>query len=646
MDEKWQFYTQGPTDTVRNPISGEFFSTEAVANVAEALIREGIQNSLDARCKGPDGRPERAARVRIFVSGKPGALKPHRARCWFETLWPHITAPNNGLANQPDLEAGCPFLVFEDFGTTGLTGDTDANFVAEDAVNHFLNFFRAEGHSDKRGDDRGSWGVGKTVFTLASRINSFLSLTVRRGEDVPLLFGRSIIKYHQIGDQHFKSDGYFGIPREDCFMRPTKDAALIDAFRRDFQIERKGESGLSIVVPWYQDEEEDGVSGNGIMGAVLRGFFYPILMGDLSVAVATPSSEIELDDKTIVQRIESIGGRCASEILPLVELAEWAKTRLPDEFAALEPPPEGKAQTWSAALVPENVASEIRELLRRRERVAIRVPMSVQKRGGGPRRTYFNLFIEQSQSDGDKPTFIRDELIISDVRPPRVPQIRSLVIVEDEPLASLLRDAETPAHTQWSQNTSKFKDKYKFGPAAIDFVRKSVSELFRILSHQEQKPDPSITIDYFSIPRASEDDEAVPASRRKSHRDQGTTTAAPVVPPVPAKLRRFRIDKLVGGFAVRAGDQGAAPPANIEIRVAYDVRRGKPLNKYHEADFDLADMQTLKHQNTRGVKVAKAERNRLLVTPTAPDFNLEVTGFDADRDLYICAEAKEAPDAD
>jgi hypothetical protein len=45
----WTFYQQHPTDPIRNPISGEFFSTEAVGNVTEALVREAIQNSLDAR---------------------------------------------------------------------------------------------------------------------------------------------------------------------------------------------------------------------------------------------------------------------------------------------------------------------------------------------------------------------------------------------------------------------------------------------------------------------------------------------------------------------------------------------------------------------------------------------------------------------
>ena len=200
MDAKWNFYEQQPTDSIRNPISGEFFSTEAVGEATEALVREGIQNTLDARCRYPDGSRS-PARVRIFLSEEAMALSPTRSRYWFSTLWPHILAQGNGLRNVPVLESPCNFLSFEDFGTTGLNGDPGDYCVRENLTNHFLNFFRAEGHSDKGGDDRGSWGVGKTVFPRSSRISAFFGLTVRNSDNRRLLFGRSILKYHRINQK-------------------------------------------------------------------------------------------------------------------------------------------------------------------------------------------------------------------------------------------------------------------------------------------------------------------------------------------------------------------------------------------------------------------------------------------------------------
>jgi hypothetical protein len=37
------------------PIDSEFFSTEAPESLADALVREAIQNSLDARAPGTRG---------------------------------------------------------------------------------------------------------------------------------------------------------------------------------------------------------------------------------------------------------------------------------------------------------------------------------------------------------------------------------------------------------------------------------------------------------------------------------------------------------------------------------------------------------------------------------------------------------------
>ncbi len=644
MSATWQFYFQQATDPIHNPIAGEFFSTEAVGDVTDALIREGIQNTLDARKKKADGSRQ-TAQARIFLSDAVGALPARRARRWFSSLWPHLMVPGNGLRNQPADDDPCPFLVFEDFGTIGLTGDAEEHRVVDGVTNHFLNFFRAEGHSDKGDQDRGSWGVGKTVFPRASRISSYIGLTVRSDDDKQLLLGRSVLKYHCVNGQSYKSDGYFGLPRQDGFMLPSGDPATLADFRSDFRIKRQGESGLSIVVPWYGTDADEGMNCDKAIVAVLRGFFYPILMGHLSMTIATPGEEIALTASSIMRKVESIGGSLALELLPLIKLAEWAQTRTPAEFLSLVAPASDGAQGWSADLVTPEVINQIRAALAQRHRVALRVPMAVHPRSTGAQDTFFNVFLEHSEEDSERPVFIRDELLISDVKSPRISQVRSLVIVEDRPLATLLRDAETPAHTQWNQETSNFKGKYKFGPGAIKFVRLSVSQLLRVINQAEQQPDPTITVDFFSVPAPPEDEENVPGRRRKLRpKPVGEPSTMPPLP--QARPRRFRIDKLRGGFAIRAGDPQAPLPPCIDIRVAYDVRRGNPLRKYHEADFDLGRSPVRFDAQVSGVEVKTASGNQMLIAVERAGFNFEVTGFDPDRDLYVKAEVKEAADVD
>jgi hypothetical protein len=116
---RWFFRKLRPGDTTREPIQGEFFANEAISNSAEALVREGIQNTLDARWNG------QAAEVRIRLSGTEGALDATKMAPYMDGLWPHLKAKGNGLREPPNRDNLCPFLLFEDFGTTGLEGDPE-----------------------------------------------------------------------------------------------------------------------------------------------------------------------------------------------------------------------------------------------------------------------------------------------------------------------------------------------------------------------------------------------------------------------------------------------------------------------------------------------------------------------------------------
>ena len=134
---KWHFSPKRPSDKTRDPIAGEFFSSDAIKNAGEALVREGIQNSLDARLDKDAG----VARVRIYVSGKRGAIAARDMERWTDGIWPHLHAPKNGLKQGMFSQAGpCSYLAFEDFETTGLTGDAECCEAVEGDKNAFFYF--------------------------------------------------------------------------------------------------------------------------------------------------------------------------------------------------------------------------------------------------------------------------------------------------------------------------------------------------------------------------------------------------------------------------------------------------------------------------------------------------------------------------
>ena len=647
MKPRWYFNRLRRGDRIRDPIQGEFFASEAIDGPAEALVREGIQNSLDAN-RDANGQPlSKTVRVRIFVSGQDGALSASRMKPYVEGAWEHLHADRNGLHEAPDEGTSCPFLVFEDFCTTGLTGDIEQWEDKPDVRNPFFYFFRAEGRSAKGEDDRGRWGVGKAVFPRASRANSIFGVTVRHNDKRRLLMGNVVLKTHRAENgQQYSPDGWYGIPEESSpsesgrLVLPVEDATLIDRFCKDFQLERGSQAGLSIVVPWYEDE----ITAERLIGAAIRGYFYPILTGALEVTVATTAGTRVLTADSLLPTLDDLNGEIREELVPVVTLAQWAMANR-DAIPSTVMPPSTAAPKWSAELVPDEVANELRPRLSKGERIAVRVPAAVRPKTGGVKNSHFDVFV--SRDDGassDRPTFIREGIIIPDVRGPRVHGVRALVIAEHGPLARLLGDAENPAHTQWQRDGSNFKGKYVYGPSYLTFVTNSVAEIVKILSDVDAPEDKSLLLDFFALPAAQHDDEDHPRRRRRVVVPPEGPPPPPPPPPPPATPRPFRLTKIQGGFTVTRGASEAPLPQLLDIRVAYDRRNGNPLKKYDRADFKLDRKPIVFDPPPRGLQIRTRDSNHLVVALTDPDFALAVRGFDENRDLYVRVIAREAAD--
>lgn len=618
----WHFRRQQPNEKVRNPISGEYFDEEVIDRPAQALVREVIQNSLDARAG------DEPVRIRFYVSGTRGALSADRAKRWLGSAWPHLAARDSGLRGVPANPRECSFLVVEDFGTIGLEGDPrqwhrDGN----GEKNHFFAFFRAEGVSENTGG-RGKWGVGKTVFPRSSRINSHFGLTLRRSDRRRLFMGQMVLRYHSLAGVPYGSDGMFGELGAENLVLPVENDAVLEEFQRDFGV-RRTEPGLSVVVP-YCDED---ITGEAIRQAVAREYFYPILTGKLEVSVESHESvppTVVLDKDSLLDLITSGNDWLVDSLRATIELAVWAHTLPEREIKVLSSTAGEGPPQWTRELIPDALLQSIADEFARGQRVALRVPFSVRHASGGVQSSYFDVFLEQDlEGRGSAPVFIRSGIIIPEARSRRVRghSLRALVIIEDKPLATMLGDAETPAHTQWSHRTQNFTDKYEFGQASLDFVRTAPRQIAEILTNARQQRDVLALADFF--PRPPEDDGANTPQPQVIDKRGTAPEQAPKVPrSVPAPLSVTKVD---GGFSVTRGNSEAALPARIEIRVAYDRARGNPMAKYHVADFRLEAL----NQEIVGARLTSCGENRMVVDLQEDDFRVTVTGFDGNRDILV-----------
>jgi len=114
---QWKFRQMHPGEMNIDPIEAEFFSTEAVGSLADAFVREAIQNSLDARVPGT------ALRIRILFPPPLAMLDGGRKVHYMTGLVDHLNVSRTALTKLPSADEPLEFMVVEDFGTRGLQGN-------------------------------------------------------------------------------------------------------------------------------------------------------------------------------------------------------------------------------------------------------------------------------------------------------------------------------------------------------------------------------------------------------------------------------------------------------------------------------------------------------------------------------------------
>lgn len=282
MEASWKFERKRRSQKSRDPMQASFFTNASIDEDAQALIRELIQNSLDAKVDPTSKEP---VRVRLSI-GKHQPESGIMSHYVPEKAWKHFTAGDNGLDSPPSVSDPCRFLVYEDFNTCGLVGDETVN--DEQPGNSFYYFMRAEGQSGKQDGVRGRHGIGKYVVPKASGIRMFIAVTVRNTDKRCLIAGQSVLKSHHVDGVAYTPDAWWGVFDEDeggddYFPMPVESEALFSQVVENFGLARnRDETGLSLIMPYVQED----ISVKTLSKYVVNEYFWPILNGQLLVEVA------------------------------------------------------------------------------------------------------------------------------------------------------------------------------------------------------------------------------------------------------------------------------------------------------------------------------------------------------------------------
>ena len=664
---QWHFETQSPGAMRRAPKESQLFRTEEAGENEyagnDALVREVLQNAVDAAVSRHADHAE-PVRVRFALFEEEKAPPTQRLAQYFARLAPglktfDVSIDDDGVPNLPRR-----FLVVEDFGTRGLTGDPLRHRdppKGQTGRHDFYWFWRNVGRSGKGDDDLGRWGLGKTVYEAASQIRCRLGLTRRHDDDRSLLFGQATLDLHEFEGQEYVPEGFWcrGVESKGPargLPLPIEEADELASFAREWHLERGDQPGLSVVVPFVPEE----LTADHLLKAVCVHFFLPIVRGQLEVVVEgakrPDGGRVEVTRETIQSVCFDVlkwDGKIASKMHQPPPIG-FVRECLAAQAEATPTEVLGETSVPSAAepFFDDETTADLIARYQSEKLVAVRVRLSLPKLKGPAVVGEAFVFVQNSTSHKRVDAYgVREGMTITKVNSASSRRgVRGLLLVErtlhesdkPNPLASLLGDTEGPAHETWDTAADRPARTWKTWKGRVKFVRKLIDELETVLNPKSSEADFNLLAHLFQRPK---DDAPPKPTQTPGGTDDDTTKPGPIV--VEPNARWFEVRPRSGGFRLTASKKIARPAgARLRLRVAYDTAKGDPLKKWSPLDFVFKGSKT--NGELTGPKIVilgkgiDAERgsagNEVLVTPSEDRFSLGAEGFDPNRDLLVWCE--------
>jgi len=602
---RWEFNEVDPSSVRVELTQRDQFNNDDVG-IAEALVREVIQNSSDA--PNGDGPVKVRFSIRTVTSAEQQQMLSHLAE-----LSPHLQAckVETSVLDAPGMRV----LSIEDFNTTGLTGKFDASDGG-----HFDSFWRAVGKSEKSGQSGGRWGLGKLVYSSSSMIRVFYGLTIRAGDAGPSMLGQAVLAGHVTGGKQYPAHGfYFRERAANRFQLPITDTAEIAWFTNLANVSRTSQTGLSLVIPYLIPS----VTEESIVAGVVANYYFPILAGKLVVEVGD----------TIINRTTflDVAATCTEEIaarIPFGFIHAISETKSSEQFTnAIKPissSEELKDTHFNAADI-EHMKSRFAS----GEIVHVRLPVVVKPKTDPDIVSYIELHL-QALPEGRLPfyLFARGPITLRGEKNFSGAMAWGALVANDDKVSAFLGDAENPAHTAWNPHAEKLGLRWRSAAQTLASIRRSLRSLYMMVAEQAEVEDKEALLDFFSLV----DKAQASAGKRKK-------TAKPRLN-IPPREKAISIKARKGGFQIVAGPAAASwtYPRAIRVRIAYDMIGANPFTRHSKFDFDLGngDEVTL-DPTSAAIEVLKPNTLKLTVESVA--FSLEADGFDVRRDLVVDARA-------
>jgi hypothetical protein len=630
----WQFRPLNPNDNSGVSTVEDNFADEERTSV-EILVRETLQNPLDARCE------EQLVEVRYNLvclnSDSSNLLK----NLFPENCIEHFFS--GGLLKTAELPKSIAFLVVEDFGTTGLEGCYEDSSVDGQAENWNAFWFR-EGEGAKPSRSNGGAGQGKITLYAASEIRSVLALTHRVSDGKQLAFGccRFRRNYKLPGrNERWAKEARWGSTLDATHLAlPIQDASLIRALKEELGLMREDKAGTTFIVPMPVE-----ITLDELRNAVLNEFFFPIRRGRLKVTIG----DFVIDRESVSDLAARLGSRARYP-------SDYRKFLEQSIALHIESPPTALAKRgWeqntklSEDIFDPTQLNSLKKAFERSEIVSVDFPVRIRKKNTEPKEGRFRVVLRQ-YLDGDQSfeLFVRQDLGIDGEKrlkgSRRIQPVMSLTFIDDLELSGFLVAAEEPTHRTWNASRPKVKALYDATGQLLNAVRNAALRLVEFLTPAGVR-DTTALSPYFADPRRSEGNQRGARGEIPDSPNAEQKNPAHIPPPLPKPIDFL---PLKNGFSIKAVPSvmaGKRLPLLCEVITAYATTLGDPFKQWDAADYWLNNEQEFPIE-VQGVSDLVRNGNEIYFRIESNEALLTVAGFDPNRKLEVQINYREPNDAE
>lgn len=531
LDCRWHFApAEGGLDQGPNDAMSEFFRK----NPYESLVREAIQNSLDAV-----QNPEEPVQVvfswrRMIGEEHPGlfAIRDNFKACL--DFWKRSAAQEKFLPMiqyiDENLAGGVFSLEVSDSNTTGM------DYTPGDRSCPFYSFVRSAGNSSKNNNSAGgSFGFGKAAYFNVSKILSIL-VSSRTSSGSSVFEGVSTICTHEIDGKRRSHVGFY----DNNDGEPISDINKIpEMYRRDIP-------GTSVhIVGVEQNEGYDE-----IINAVLVHFWLSILEGKLVVIVKRNNDgQIWNEEESVTIDKDSLEALLEKQFPDGPDKIRGHANPRP-YYEAVKYADKDKYHRFVKDYLP--ILGSVRFYINRQEQVTDRISYM-----RSPRMLVYNK--PNNSGFGFYGVFVCD----------------------DEKGNEILRQTENPSHSEWDANNCNERKKREGRDALAEmraFIEQSLGKIFSTAGATRLDIAGLDEFLYLSSEYEENDEystEALTGAPTGEVQDEGTSVTTELSDPTPFSAPAPEVKTSTGHVLVNY----RSTAENAELGELYSGHSTKPVKK-------------------------------------------------------------------